>query len=375
MEFLLIGFGFVIVILLILLLIKNYTVKNIDISPYIIELKSQIDELKTKQLQAQTESLREQQKLLIATQNSLVSQLNALMKTVSDNLSNTQSNIITQLKTSNNVINEIQNKLGSLEAATKNIQEIGKDISSLQEILQSPKLRGNLGEYFLEELLKDIFPANNYELQYTYKDGTKVDAILKLGSGIVPIDSKFPLDSFQRLIKAENEEERKKYKTEFIKSVKNKIDDIASKYIKPDEGTFDFAMLYIPAENVFYEVIISDSLTNEEYELFTYAVQKHIIPVSPNSFYAYLMALVYGLKGFRIEQQAKLIIGKLTDVQNSFSRFYENFTVIGKHLNNAVSKYRETAESAEKFNNKLAQITNIDYELNEGKPIDLIDKE
>ena len=365
----------VLVVLMIFVLIKIFAIKNIDASPQLIDLKNQVVDLKTNQLAAQTASLNQQQKLLLDTQKELREQLNNIIKTVGDNLTNNQSNITTQLKNSNEVINEIQKKLGSLEATTKNIQDIGKDISSLQEILQAPKLRGNLGEYLLEELLKEIFPAKNYELKYTFKNGTQVDAVIKLGEGIVPVDSKFPLESFQRLISVSDETEKKKFKKEFISSVKARIDEIADKYINPAERTFDFAMMYVPAENVFYETIINDSLTDKDYEIFNYAIKKHIIPVSPNSFYAYLMALVYGLKGFKIEQQAKVIMGELSNIQSSFGKFYTDFTLIGKHLGNATSKFNDSLKNAEKFNDKILQITGVKHDLIDSSEAILIEEE
>lgn len=364
----------VLVVLMIFVLIKIFAIKNIDASPQLIDLKNQVVDLKTNQLAAQTASLNQQQKLLLDTQKELREQLNNIIKTVGDNLTNNQSNITTQLKNSNEVINEIQKKLGSLEATTKNIQDIGKDISSLQEILQAPKLRGNLGEYLLEELLKEIFPAKNYELKYTFKNGTQVDAVIKLGEGIVPVDSKFPLESFQRLISVSDETEKKKFKKEFISSVKARIDEIADKYINPAERTFDFAMMYVPAENVFYETIINDSLTDKDYEIFNYAIKKHIIPVSPNSFYAYLMALVYGLKGFKIEQQAKVIMGELSNIQSSFGKFYTDFTLIGKHLGNATSKFNDSLKNAEKFNDKILQITGVKHDLIDSSETILIEE-
>jgi DNA recombination protein RmuC len=279
------------------------------------------------------------------------------------NLNSTQSNITKQLDNSNRVIGDIHTKLGSLETSAKHIQDIGKNISSLQEILQAPKLRGNLGEYLLEELLKQIFPGANYQIKYSFKNGTQVDAVIKLGDGIVPVDSKFPLESFQRLISADNEENKKQFKRDFISSVKKRIDEIASKYINPAEKTFDFAMMYIPAENVFYETIINDSLTNKDYELLNYAMAKHVIPVSPNSFYAYLMALVYGLKGFRIEQEAKTILGELSGVQDKFGKFYAEYNLVGKHLSNALGKFNDSEKNAEKLNDQINRITGQRTEL------------
>jgi DNA recombination protein RmuC len=334
----------------------------------LLDLKNEIVELKTKQMESQLEAQTKQQELLNQNQQNITAQLSSIMKIVNDNLNKSQQNINSQLNNTGAVIGEIQKKLGTLEVTAKNIQDIGKDISSLQSILQSPKLRGNLGEYLLEDLLKQIFPSNNYEMKYSFKNGTQVDAVIKLGEGIVPIDSKFPLESFQRLISTNNENEKKIFKKEFIKSVKDRIDEIADKYINQNEGTFDFAMMYIPAENVFYETIINDSLTTKDYEIFNYAIQKHIIPVSPNSFYAYLMALVYGLRGFKIEQEAKMIIGELGKVQNAFQGFYSDFTLIGKHISNASGSYDKSLKRAEKFNDKIGQISGIKTDLIESDP-------
>lgn len=358
----------VLIVLVIILLVKNGSKKEDTVSPQLLELKKELEDMKTKQLETQNKSLLEQQKLFQTTQQNLNEQLKNIMTGVN----NSQSNITNSLRQSNSVIQDIQKKLGTLEATTQNIQEIGKDISSLQEILQAPKLRGNLGEYLLEELLKDILPRDNFETQYSFKDNTKVDAIIKLGDGIVPVDSKFPLESFQRLIVAEDEADKKKFKKEFTTSVKKRIDEIADKYIKPSEGTFEFGMMYIPAENVFYEIIISDSLSDKQYEILNYAISKHVIPVSPNTFYAYLMAIVYGLKGFKIEQEAKTIIKQLSAVQTSFGSFYNDFQTLGTHLNRAESKFNDLNKSAEKLNDKVNQITGAQFELeaSENKLID-----
>jgi DNA recombination protein RmuC len=359
---------FMVTVLLILMIVNLVKTKNHipDLSVQMIDLKNQLGELRSKQLEAQNVSLAQQQMLLLQTQKEIREQMSSIFKTVNEGLFVNQSSISSQLKNSNEVIGEIQKKLGTLEVTTRNIQEIGRDIASLQEILQAPKLRGNLGEYLLEELLKEILPSKNFSIKYSFKNGTQVDAVILLGEGIVPVDSKFPLESFSRLVSTQNEDEKRKFKKEFVASVKLRIDEIADKYINPGEGTFDFAMMYIPAENIFYEIIINDSLTKKDYEIFNYAIQKHVIPVSPNSFYAYLMALVYGLKGFRIEQQAKMIIGELSNVQNAFGKFYEDFSLVGKHLGNATAKYEESLKKASKFNDKISQIT--------GNKVDLLEE-
>ena len=360
-------FSFVILfVFIIIILIKLFTIKTGDFSPQIMDLKNQLTELKTKQLENQQNSLAKQQQLYIDSQKQLGSQIGQMIQLMGQNLSTTQTNITKQLDNSNRIIGDIHNKLGTLETTAKNIQDIGNNISSLQDILQAPKLRGNLGEYLLEELLKQIFPSANYKMKYSFKNGTQVDAIIILGDGIVPVDSKFPMESFQRLIEAENEENKKQFKREFISSVKKRIDEIASKYINPAEKTFDFAMMYIPAENVFYETIINDTLTNKDYELLNYAMTKHVIPVSPNSFYAYLMAIVYGLKGFRIEQEAKTILGELSQIQDKFGKFFNEYSLVGKHLSKALNKYNETEKNAEKLNDQVNRITGQKNELIEG---------
>jgi len=353
----------VLFLLVIIILVKLFSGKTVDLSPQLIDLKNELNEMKTKQLENQQTSILKQQQLFLESQGQLGSQLSQMMNRMDLNLNSTQSNITKQLDNSNRIIGDIHAKLGTLETTAKNIHDIGKNISSLQDILQAPKLRGNLGEYLLEELLKQIFPGANYAIKYSFKNGTQVDAIIRLGDGIVPVDSKFPLESFQRLVSADNEESKKQFKREFLSSVKKRIDEIAVKYINPAENTFDFALMYIPAENVFYETIINDSLTNRDYELLNYAMAKHVIPVSPNSFYAYLMALVYGLKGFKIEQEAKTILGELSQIQNKFGKFFTEYSQVGKHLSNAIGKYNDTEKSAEKLNDQVNRITGQRTEL------------
>jgi DNA recombination protein RmuC len=356
----------VLFMLVILILIKLYSGKTgtlaPDLTPQMLDLKNELNELKTKQLEGQQVSLSSQQKLLLDTQNQLGSQLQQMMTMMNQNLNSNQSNIASQLNNSNRVINEIHTKLGALEATTNHIQELGKDISKLQDILQAPKLRGNLGEYLLEELLKQILPGANYAIKHNFKNGTQVDAIIKLAGYIVPVDSKFPLESYQRFTEAGSEENKKIFKKEFVASVKKRIDETA-KYINPAEDTFEFAMMYIPAENVFYEVIINDSSTNKEYELLNYAMSKHVIPVSPNSFYAYLMALVFGLRGLKIEQEAKTILGELSQVQDRFGKFFADYSLVGKHISSAVNKYADSEKSAGKINDQINKITGNKTEL------------
>jgi len=366
MDIFTLGAFAVLFLLVILILIKQYSGKQTDITPQMIDLKNELNELKTKQLESQQASLTSQQKLLMDTQNVLNNQLQQMTTMMNQRLNDAQTSITKQLSGSNQIIGDIHNKLGTLEITAKNIQDIGKNISSLQDILQAPKLRGNLGEFLLEDMLKQIFPGSNYEMKYSFKNGTQVDAVIKLDGNLVPVDSKFPLESFQRLIKTENDEEKKIFKKEFITSVKKRIDEIASKYINPAEKTFDFAIMYIPAENVYYETIINDSFTNKDFEILNYAQEKRVIPVSPNSFYAYLMAILYGLKGLSIEQEAKTILGEISQIQDKFGKFFTEYSHVGKHLTNAINKYNDTSKTAEKLNDQVGKLT--------GQKTDLIEE-
>ena len=330
MEILLGGVFLVVLALLVLLLVQ--LPRNQHLNQQILQLQNQLGEVQKGQAEAATQSLQEQTGFYQRSQA---------------------------------MLNDVHRKLGGLEQASRQIQELGRDIGQLQDILKAPKLRGNLGEYLLEDLLRQVLPERNFQTQYRFRDGTAVDAVVKLGDRLVPIDSKFPLESFQRLLAVEGEAARQLEKREFVRAVKKKIDEIAAKYIKEGEGTYDFALMYIPAENVFYELIVTDSLKDRRYELSQYAMQKKVVPVSPNSLYAYLMAIALGLKGFKIEQQAQVILAELSRVQGAFGEFYCDFLLIGKHLKNASGKFDESLKKAERFNDRIGEITGVRRDLTE----------
>ena len=256
---------------------------------------------------------------------------------------------------SNSPLSEIQQKLGSLENAALQMQEISREVCSLKSILHAPKLRGNFGEYLLYNLLSDTLPPKNFATQFKFSDGSAVDAVIKLGKNLIPVDSKFPLESFERYLSATDSESKKKAKSEFSRSVKMRIEEISKKYIRPQENTFDFALMYIPSEGVYYEILTKD--TKKGYELFDYAMKNRVIPVSPNTFYAYLMSIVYGLKGMKIEEQAAGIIKKLNGIQINFKILNEEISVLGKHIANATSKFSEVKEKAERIGSQLENLT------------------
>jgi len=201
--------------------------------------------------------------------------------------------------------------------------------------LRAPKFRGGLGELMLERLLDDILPHQNYRLQHRFQSGEAVDAVTQIGDNLVPIDSKFPLEDFQRVLAAESDRERESRRRQFTRTVKKHIDNV-TKYILPDEGTFDFALMYIPAENVYYETILRDGA--EGSEVYSYALQKRVIPVSPNSFYAYLQVIILGLKGLHIEHTASEILRHLSRLQGEFEGFQEDYDTLGGHIRHAATK-------------------------------------
>jgi len=248
------------------------------------------------------------------------------------------------------VFGELQKGIGELTEKTKNIEDVGKNISSLQEILRAPKPRGGLGELLLERLLADILPRKNYSLQHRFRNGNTVDAVVRVGENLVPIDSKFPLEDFERILAAETEKEQADLRRQFTRTIKRHIDNVA-KYILPDENTFDFALMYIPAENVYYETILHGHA--EESTIYSHSIQKRVIPVSPNSFYAYLQVIILGLKGLHIESAAREILEHLGRLQVDLTDFQQDYATLGTHIRHAAQKYGEAERKLARLGDKL----------------------
>lgn len=251
----------------------------------------------------------------------------------------------------------LKEDIGRLSAATLQMLEVGKTISSLEDLLKPPKIRGGMGETLLEELLNQILPTGYCTFQYSFKSGEKVDAVIRLGGKLVPVDAKFPLEQFRNILENNNEAERKSARRNFLRDVKKHLDDISNKYILPDENTFDFALMYIPAENVYYEAVIKE---DGDEGLYSYALKKKVIPVSPNSFYAYLQVIIHGLKGMSIEAHAREIINHLERLKGDEKRFREEFEVLGNHLSNARKKYEDADRLLSRFEEKMLSTVDLD---------------
>jgi len=252
------------------------------------------------------------------------------------------------------VLDRLNKQIGELQGTNKQMMQVGTEVRRLQDILSSPKLRGQMGEWSLENLLSQILPKDSYKLEHTFKDGKMVDALIQLVDFSVPVDAKFPLPGFEKVVKAEAEEEKIKLRRQFLKDVNNHIDKIASDYIRPAEGTLDFALCYIPAENVYYETIIK--YVGETQDILQYSLDKKVIPVSPNLLYVYLMTVAMGLHGLQIEKQAAEIRQNLKKLNASFADFGGTWEILGKHLRNAYSQYDEGQKKLDRFGMHLDQI-------------------
>jgi len=304
--------------------------------------------------------------LWLANVRSLSQELKAI-KTSQDSLTtNIQQSIITNQDTVNKnlqfhsqTLKDLSTQLGQLQGANQRIVELGTDIKSLQQILASPKLRGNFGEWSLENILSVLLPADSFALQYAFRDGKIVDGLVKMPEYSVPIDAKFPLENFKKLQQTQNEADAKKLRREFLRDVQKHIDKIAQSYIKPDEGTLDFAMMFIPAENVYYETMIQNA--EETVNIADYAMERKVFPVSPNLLYVYLMTIVMGLHGLQIEKQAAEIRKNLKTLNASFGDFISTWDTLGTHLRNANGKHDEGQKKLDKLVMQLEQIQNEEH--------------
>lgn len=283
--------------------------------------------------------------------STVIRDVNEHLKENREAIHGTTKSVGERLDNAAKVVGALQHKLGELGEATKQVFSVGKDIASLQEILRAPKLRGGLGELFLGDLLAQILPPAHYKLQYRFKSGEAVDAIVKLRDDkLVPVDSKFPLENFKKMLEVEDEAEKTRFRKQFINDVKKHIDKIAKLYILPDEGTFDFALMYIPAENVYYETILKG---DDEHSLMHYAYERRVIPVSPNSFYVYLQAILMGLRGMQVEKSAADILKNLARLSGDLEKFRGDFDLVGTHLTRAKNSYEDSIKRLDRFEGKL----------------------
>jgi DNA recombination protein RmuC len=359
--------------LLVLILRKLYGEKAPESSQTALLMQQQMDSLRgevSQNLKNTADSVSESLKnttdvmfqSLKNTSEIVNQQLNVVtsqLSNVTQQLQNNTGQVGSRLDTAAKVISEVQNKLGELGKATQEIKELGQSVSKLEEMLKAPKLRGGLGELLLEDLLKQVLPSNAYDIQYSFKNGQTVDAIIHTAGGKVPVDSKFPLENFRKMLEAKTDQEKRTAARLFKTDVKKHIDAIADKYIQPKENTFDFALMYVPAENIYYETIIKEDSVDEESSIHSYASNKHVIPVSPNTFYAHLRVIALGLKGLLVEQNAKEIIQNLKRLDSELAKFTDLFETLGTQLSNAKNNYDKADKQLSSFSDKLKGVEEL----------------
>lgn len=252
-------------------------------------------------------------------------------------------------------VREVTSTLHKLEHATAALKTSTDEISSFQNLLKIPKVRGSFGEVILNNLLADILPHDRYRTQYTFAATNEIaDAIIHLQDGhIVAIDAKFPLANYEAMAREDKPDQKNRLRVAVMRDLKKHISDIARKYISPPDHTLDYAFMYIPVEGVYYETMVQGS---DGDTLWDFCLKNHVVPVSPNSFLAYLQTILIGLRGMKIEQQARQILENINQVQRDFQHFSEDFSMLGRHLTNAKNRFDDSARRLDKFQNRLEQI-------------------
>ena len=251
-----------------------------------------------------------------------------------------------RLDTAARVISDVQKNVGEMS-------EIGRSMRELQTFLNSPKLRGNIGEQVLKDIITQMFPKSSFNLQYSFKSGEKVDAVIKTAAGILPIDSKFPMENFQKMAKTNNPREQDVYRKAFEKDIKKHIGDISRKYILPEEGTMDFALMYVPSESVYYEVV-------NDTELIALAQRSRVYPVSPTTLYAHLQTILLSFEGQKIESRAREVFRVLRAIQKDYTKVEDNLGVLQKHLNNAYNMMGNVFGSFTQLGQKISSTHSLD---------------
>lgn len=271
------------------------------------------------------------------------SRLDESSKTMNERLQSTQHQMSTTLSTLSELMGNVGKELGGVRA-------IGQQISKFQEFLNSPKLRGNIGEQILYDSLHKTLPKESVQEQYKFKNGATVDALIATDKGGIPVDSKFPMDFYRRYAETKDKDQATTLRSEFLRSVKKYIDDISTKYILPEEGTLDFAVMYVPAEQVYYEMI------NDDHDLMSYAHERKVLVVSPNSFFHFLRIILIGLEKAKFAEEAEKIWGLVTALQNDFSKFGKQIEVLSRHLTNAKNSVDLVSSEYQRIDSKLDNI-------------------
>lgn len=302
----------------------------------------------------------------------LEAKLGESARTMSETTSKAFAQTAESSRESTRLIKEITQELAKVGEGQRQVVSIADNLKNLQDILKNPKQRGVLGEYYLETVLKNVLPPNAYQMQYGFKDGTIVDAVVLTKDGIIPVDSKFSLENYNRILEATDKTERERYENAFATDLKIRIDE-TSKYVKPEEGTLGFAFMFIPSEAVYYDLLINKvgALKSNNVNLIEYASgKKKVIVVSPTTFLAYLQTVLQGLKALHIEESAKKIGERVQELGKHLLSYEEYMQKIGKNLGTTVSAYNAAGKEFGKINKDIYRITGDELGLEAGALID-----
>jgi len=288
----------------------------------------------------------------------MMQQLNNMSQVLDDKLSQSNKAMQTQFGQSAKIIQNVTEKLTRLDETNKQVVNVTDQLKNLHDILKNPKQRGILGEYYLETVLKNVLPPGSYQIQYSFKDGTIVDAVVFIDKHIIPIDSKFSLENYNRILETNNPEEKKKYERAFKNDLKIRIDE-TSKYVKPEENTMDFAFMFIPSEAVYYDLLINKvgAVTEDTNNLIHYAWRKKVIIVSPTTFSAFLQVVLQGLRNQQISEEAREIIKQVERLGRHMGTYEGYIAKVGNHLSTTVSSYNKAQKELAKVDKDVVKIT------------------
>lgn len=288
----------------------------------------------------------------------LQNQVTEVARTLDRKLSETARLMQSQFGESAKIIREITQELVRVGEGQKQVMSVTEQLKNLQDILKNPKQRGVLGEYYLETVLQNVLPPGMYQMQYGFKDGSIVDAAVFVGKRVIPIDSKFSLENYNRMLEAPSAVERERYENAFVTDIKIRIDE-TSKYVKPEEGTMEFAFMFIPSEAVYYDLLINKVGAGKEdtNNLITYAWKKGVIVVSPTSFLAYLQTVLQGLKALQIEESAKEIRKRVEELGRHIGSYEGYFKKLGTHLGTTVNMYNSAYKELAKIDKDVLRIS------------------
>jgi len=284
--------------------------------------------------------------------------INYLGQILDSKLAESTKAIQSQFGQSAKIVQDVTEKLTKLDETNRQVVSFADQLRNLQDILKNPKQRGVLGEYYLETVLKNVLPPGSYKMQYSFKDGTIVDAVVFIDKRIIPIDSKFSLENYNRILEARDSGEKKKYEVAFIADLKARIDETA-KYVKPEESTMDFAFMFIPSEAVYYDLLINKvgAVTDDTNNLIYYAGKKKVIVISPTSFLAYLQTVLQGLKNQKISEEAHIVIKQVERLGRHLGTYSEYMKKLGGHLGTTVSNYNKASREFEKVDKDVVKIS------------------